>query len=133
MESLARQVLLLMGASLTSACCCGVPVSQLHAAFIPMLSGPPAHSCGMCSPALQMRMLLQQVLCTNIAMACCLVWQGGDLMDAIAKDAKGDLRWDRNGASLAIDVVRGLCHLHSKNVVSAQVLADVVCSVAQRG
>ena len=70
-------------------------------------------------------------------MACCLVWQGGDLMDAIAKDTKGDLRWDRNGASLAIDVVRGLCHLHSKNVVSAQILADVVCcdgpSEAQRG
>ena len=68
-------------------------------------------------------------------MACCLAWQGGDLMDAIAKDTKGDLRWDRNGASLAIDVVRGLCHLHSKNVVSAQ--ADVVCcggpSEAQRG
>eukprot|EP00891_Asterochloris_glomerata_P002164 jgi/Astpho2/2164/fgenesh1_pg.00040_%23_20_t len=42
---------------------------------------------------------------------------GGDLMDAIAKDTVGDLRWDCNGASLAIDVVRGLCHLHSKNVV----------------
>ena len=57
-------------------------------------------------------------------------------MDAIAKDTKGDLRWDRNGASLAIDVVRGLCHLHSKNVVSAQDLADDSClggpSEAQR-
>ena len=60
-------------------------------------------------------------------MASCLFWQGGDLMDAIAKDTKGDLRWDRNGALLAIDVVRGLCHLHSKNVVSAQVLADALC------
>ena len=60
-------------------------------------------------------------------MACWLVWQGGDLMDAIAKDTVGDLRWDCNGASLAIDVVRGLCHLHSKNVVSAQGLADVAC------
>ena len=132
MKALARRVLLSMGARLMSACCCGVPVNQLHAALIPLLSGPLAHPCGMCSPAHRCASFCSKCCAQTKLMACCS-WQGGDLMDAIAKDTKGDLRWDRNGASLAIDVVRGLCHLHSKNVVSAQVLADVVCSVAQRG
>ena len=40
-EALARRVFLLMGASLMSACCCGVPVNQLHAAVVPCCQSRP--------------------------------------------------------------------------------------------
>ena len=117
------------GCQYMSACCCGVPVSQLHAAIVPVIRA----ACTLWWDMLSCPQVCGKCCAHTKLTACCLVWQGGDLMEAIAKDTKGDLRWDRNGASLAIDVVRGLCHLHSKNVVSAQLLADVACHGAPSG
>jgi len=43
--------------------------------------------------------------------------QGGDLMDAIALDRKNMLRWSRKGSLLALDIAKGLVHLHTHKVL----------------
>ncbi len=43
--------------------------------------------------------------------------QGGDLMDAIAVDRKNILRWSRKGSLLALDIAKGLVHLHTHKVL----------------
>ena len=43
--------------------------------------------------------------------------QGGDLMDAIALDRKNLLRWSRKGSLLALDIAKGLVHLHTHKVL----------------
>ena len=50
----------------------------------------------------------------------CRLWlgtQGGDLMDAIALDRKNMLRWSRKGSLLALDIAKGLVHLHTHKVL----------------
>lgn len=42
--------------------------------------------------------------------------QGGDLMNAIAADSKNLLRWSRKGHMLAMDIAKGLVHLHANKV-----------------
>lgn len=42
--------------------------------------------------------------------------QGGDLMDAIAADSKHLLRWSRKGHILAMDIAKGLVHIHANKV-----------------
>ncbi|KAL0019977.1 hypothetical protein WJX79_004684 [Trebouxia sp. C0005] len=43
--------------------------------------------------------------------------EGGDLMDAIAADRKNLLRWSRKGSLLALDIAKGLVHLHASQVI----------------
>lgn len=43
--------------------------------------------------------------------------QGGDLMDAVAADSKNLLRWSRKGHILAMDIAKGLVHLHANKVL----------------
>lgn len=43
--------------------------------------------------------------------------EGGDLMDAIALDRKNMLRWSRKGSLLALDIAKGLVHLHTHKVI----------------
>ncbi|KAL0020996.1 hypothetical protein WJX77_005136 [Trebouxia sp. C0004] len=43
--------------------------------------------------------------------------EGGDLMDAIAADHKNLLRWSRKGSLLALDIAKGLVHLHASQVI----------------
>ena len=42
---------------------------------------------------------------------------GGDLMEALAEDRRGELRWMRRGHNIALDLARALVYLH-KNKVS---------------
>ena len=42
---------------------------------------------------------------------------GGDLMEALAQDRRGELRWMRRGHNIALDLARALVYLH-KNKVS---------------
>ena len=37
-------------------------------------------------------------------------------MDAIAADRKNMLRWSRKGSLLALDIAKGLVHLHASQV-----------------
>ena len=45
-----------------------------------------------------------------------LVVQGGDLMLAISNDKQNNLRWSRKGHRLAMDIAKGLVHLHTHQV-----------------
>jgi hypothetical protein len=45
-----------------------------------------------------------------------LVWTGGDLCAAIARDSAGQLRWYNRGHRIALDIARGLYFLHSHEV-----------------
>lgn len=47
--------------------------------------------------------------------------EGGDLRAALTADVEGNLRWWKNGKSIALDVVRGLHFLHSHAVVHRDV------------
>ena len=38
--------------------------------------------------------------------------QGGDLMAAISNDSQNKLRWSRKGHTFALDIAKGLVHLH---------------------
>ena len=42
---------------------------------------------------------------------------GGDLMEALAEDRRGELKWMRRGHNIALDLARALVYLH-KNKVS---------------
>ncbi len=46
-----------------------------------------------------------------------LVLQGGDLRHALAGDDVDEFRWDRRGWDIALDILRGLCHIHASNVI----------------
>ena len=48
----------------------------------------------------------------NVVMA-----QGGDLRHALAADDGDEFRWDRRGWDIAVDILRGLCHIHASNVI----------------
>lgn len=41
---------------------------------------------------------------------------GGDLMEAIAQDKNGELKWMRRGHLIALDVARALVFLHRNKV-----------------
>lgn len=43
--------------------------------------------------------------------------QGGDLWNALAHNKPGRLDWYSRGRQIALDVARGLVHLHSQNLV----------------
>ena len=42
--------------------------------------------------------------------------QGGDLRHALTNSSNGELQWRNKGASIALDLVRGLHFLHSHGV-----------------
>ena len=64
---------------------------------------------------------------------CCAVvanfgWslQGGDLRHALTNCSNGELKWHNKGATIALDIVRGLHFLHSHGV-SGRISAAFLC------
>lgn len=45
-----------------------------------------------------------------------LCLQGGHLRQALTNSSDGELKWDKKGATIALDIVRGLHFLHSHGV-----------------
>lgn len=45
-----------------------------------------------------------------------LFLQGGNLRQALTDSSDGELKWDKKGATIALDIVRGLHFLHSHGV-----------------
>eukprot|EP00891_Asterochloris_glomerata_P007932 jgi/Astpho2/7932/Aster-06406 len=46
---------------------------------------------------------------------------GGDLMEALAQDRRGELRWMRRGHNIALDLARALVYLHKNKVIHLDV------------
>lgn len=42
--------------------------------------------------------------------------EGGDLYSKLAEDDSGNYLWHRKGQHIALDVAKGVCFLHSKNI-----------------
>lgn len=53
--------------------------------------------------------------------------QGGDLMGAIANDRQNKLCWSRKGHTLALDIARGLVHLHANKVSTHKACYKQLC------
>ena len=48
--------------------------------------------------------------------------EGGDLRDALGDDDTGELDWYNGGASLLMDIARGLHFLHINKVMTARTM-----------
>jgi len=64
---------------------------------------------------------------------------GGSLADVITSPKNwGDLAWNRNGRKIALDIIRGISYLHSKNILhrnmnSKNIFLDETLSTAKIG